>query len=361
MESTLPRLSDLTRDQLQQHRSIDFARWVCAQAATGGSGVDAAAAFYLEHWPRTFSADLVRKSLELDTKAAVAVGNTTDTTWALPLVSPKPLTDAFLQIVRPQEIVGQLVGVRRVPVNTPIPVWNPTSPSSAKWVAQGAMKPIAAFAFGSATLTPAKIQCSCVVTKELLKLSVPGSEGALRDILAFQVVLGTNEEFIIPARVAVANTNPGSVTNAGTLVTTANDPALDAKAVLTALVAARPQVTNPTLIMNVDAASALIATDKHRDLALTGGIAFGAQVIVSPAAGKTIAAIDPSAVLLNDQGVEIDSSQQASILLDSAPAVPDATTVYASLFQLNMVALRAERFVTWKLTAATACQYSTRA
>jgi hypothetical protein len=36
------------------------------------------------------------------------------------------------------------------------------------------------------------------VTKELLKLSQPGSETALRDILVFQVVTGVNQEFIDP-------------------------------------------------------------------------------------------------------------------------------------------------------------------
>jgi hypothetical protein len=116
---------------------------------------------YLERWPRGFSADIVRKSLELETKAAVAAGTTTDSAWAQPLVSPKPLADGFLSLVRPPEVVSPLPGVRRVPVETPVPVWNPNSPSSATWVAQGQMKAIAAFAFGSATLGAAKIQCGC--------------------------------------------------------------------------------------------------------------------------------------------------------------------------------------------------------
>ena len=359
----MERLADVTARQLAEQRALDFSRWVAAQAATGAAGPEAAAAYYLDRWPRTLSHDLVRKVLVgLETKAAVAPGTTTDATWAGPLIGPKPLADSFLNIVRPQEILGQLVGVLRVPLDTPIPLWTPNAVSAAGWVGQGVMKALSAFAFTSATLTPAKIQIAVAVTKELLVLALPGSEAALRDILALQIVTGVNEEFITPARVAVANGRPGSVTNVGTLVVTQNDPVKDAAAVLAALVAARPQVTNPTLIMNVDAASALIATDHHRDLTLTGGIAFGAKAIVVPAAGKTIAALDPSAVLLSDLGVEFDASRQASIVLDSAPvSPPDENTVSVSLFQRNLVALRAERYISWKLTAAAACQYTTRA
>jgi hypothetical protein len=364
----MPRLSDLTRDQLSYRRSLDYSRWIAARIETGGAGPAAAAARYLDKWPRSISQDLVRKALTLDTqeldladKAAVAIGNTTDAAWAGALVTPKELRDAFLTIVRPQEIPSQLPGIRHVPLATPVPTWNPNSPSSATWIGQGVLKPITQFAFGSATVTPAKVQCGCALTRELLEFGMPDSDLAIRDVLAFQVVTGVNEEFILPARAAVANERPGSVTNAGTLVTTANDPVVDAKAVLTALQVARPTAT-PVLIMDGTAASALIATDKHRDLTLTGGIAFGAKTLVVPAAGKTIAAIDPSAVLLSDLSVEFDTSRHASIVLDSTPAaVPDEEKVYVSLFQRNLIGLRAERFISWKLTAAVACQYTTRA
>jgi hypothetical protein len=48
--------------------------------------------------------------------------------------------------------------------------------------------------------------------------------------------------------------------------------------------------------------------------------------------------------------------------MDSAPMSPaDATTVYVSLFQNNMVALRAERFVNWKRASDFAVTYLTAA
>lgn len=365
-DAPMERLADLTKNQLTHARSLDYARWISAQAFTGAAGPQAAAQHFLERWPQSFSVDLVRKALTLDTqaieldrKAAIAAGTTTGADWAAPLIGPQPLAEAFLTIVRPLEIVDQLPGVRKVPLNTPIPIWNPTAPSSASWVGEGLLKPIVSFSFGKATLTTAKIQVMCSVTRELLELAMPGSETSLRDVLAFQLSTGVNEEFILPARAAVANGRPGSVTNVGTLVTTANDPVVDTKAVLAALQAARPTAT-PVLVMDATAAAAVIATNLHPNLTLAGGIAYGAQVIVAAAAGKTIAAIDPSAVLLSDLGVEFTASSRADIVMDNAP-VGGAGAVVQSMFQLNMTALRAERFISWKLTAATAVQYTTRA
>ena len=56
----------------------------------------------------------------------------------------------------------------------------------------------------------------------------------------------------------------------------------------------------------------------------------------------------------------IDASREASLQMDSAPASPaDATTVMVSLWQHNMVGLRAERFANWKRANANAVKYLT--
>ena len=56
----------------------------------------------------------------------------------------------------------------------------------------------------------------------------------------------------------------------------------------------------------------------------------------------------------------IDASTEASLQMDSAPASPvDATTVYASMFQMNAVALRAERYITWKRVGTNTVKYLT--
>jgi hypothetical protein len=48
--------------------------------------------------------------------------------------------------------------------------------------------------------------------------------------------------------------------------------------------------------------------------------------------------------------------------MDSAPTdTVDATTVYLSLWQRNLVGLKAERIITWKVARATAVTYITTA
>jgi hypothetical protein len=54
------------------------------------------------------------------TKAAVAVGTTTDSTWAGPLVVTQPLNE-FLEMLRPRTLLGRIPGLRYVPFNVSVP------------------------------------------------------------------------------------------------------------------------------------------------------------------------------------------------------------------------------------------------
>ena len=54
------------------------------------------------------------------TKAAVAVGTTTDATWAGPLVVTQPLNE-FLELLRPRTLLGRIPGLRQVPFNVSVP------------------------------------------------------------------------------------------------------------------------------------------------------------------------------------------------------------------------------------------------
>jgi hypothetical protein len=60
-------------------------------------------------------------------------------------------------------------------------------------------------------------------------------------------------------------------------------------------------------------------------------------------------------LLADDGQATIDASTEASLQMDSAPATPATTTV--SLWQSNMIGIRAERFITWLKARAAAAQY----
>jgi hypothetical protein len=86
----------------------------------------------------------------------------------------------------------------------------------------------------------------------------------------------------------------------------------------------------------------------------------GITVIPSQSMGTTVAMVQPDAILYaDDGGVTIDVSQEASVQMDSAPDNPAlATTVLTSLWQNNLVGLRAERFINWKKARAGCVQYT---
>jgi hypothetical protein len=85
---------------------------------------------------------------------------------------------------------------------------------------------------------------------------------------------------------------------------------------------------------------------------MNGGTFFGLPVITSTNvtqgdSGSTIILMKPSEILLaDDGGVTLDASREASLELDDSPGGAGKNLV--SLWQNNMIALRAERFINWQ-------------
>jgi hypothetical protein len=82
-------------------------------------------------------------------------------------------------------------------------------------------------------------------------------------------------------------------------------------------------------------------------------------VIISNNVGNRVVLVHaPSILYADDGGVSIDVSREATVQMDSAPTdTVDATTVYISLWQRNLVGLRAERFITWIRGRTAAVRY----
>ena len=80
-----------------------------------------------------------------------------------------------------------------------------------------------------------------------------------------------------------------------------------------------------------------------------GGNVNGLTVVTSGAAGTNVIGLIPPLILYGDDGgVTVDVSREASLQMSDTPMDPaDATTVFVSLWQNNLVGLRAEWFVSW--------------
>ena len=59
--------------------------------------------------------------------------------------------------------------------------------------------------------------------------------------------------------------------------------------------------------------------------------------------------LDAPALLVADDGVTLDTSDQALVAMDDAPTPATALTLYTSLWAENMVGIKVERALNWTI------------
>jgi HK97 family phage major capsid protein/HK97 family phage prohead protease len=308
-------------------------------------------------------------------RSAVEAGNTTDSTWAGPLVNYQILATEFIDYLRPLTIIGQVQGFRRVPFKIKVP--RQTGGATVNWVGEGKIKPVSSLAFDSVSLDFSKIAGIIPLTEELVRLSSPSAEALVRDDLAAAIVQFMDSEFVDPNN-AATDVSPASITyGASATVATGTTAAafrLDAKTMLAGLLASNQQISGGTWLMTQQQAIAFslmttsIGAPQFPGITPTGGTLIGFPVVTSenipnvsgsPADGSPIIFVLPKEVLLaDDGGVTIDVSREASLQMNTAPDSPEtASTVTINLWQHNMIAIKAERFINWKARRSTCCAY----
>jgi len=313
-------------------------------------------------------------------KAAVGVGTTTDATWASPLVAFTVMANEFVELLRPETIIGRIPGLRRVPFNIQMPAT--TTGSTVAWVGENAPKPVGQMAFTTIQLRWAKAAGIIVLTQELVKFSNPAAEAVVRADLIAAMAQFLDRQFVDPSVAAVTNVSPASITNGVTPVTRTgtNQAAFvtDVTTLLTTFLTANLSTAGGVWIMTQRQALSLslmltsLGNRFYPDISATGGTLLGYPVIASenipsvggsPADGTPIIfAIAPEIFLADDGQVVIDASDQASVQMDTAPdSPPTASTALVSLWQMNFVGLRAERWINWAKRRSTAVGYISNA
>ncbi|HMJ81940.1 MAG TPA: HK97 family phage prohead protease [Vicinamibacterales bacterium] len=340
MAATLPRLSDITRDQTREVQSLDFCRYLsCLVNWRGVAG--SAAELYLHRFNDSYSAGTIRKSMQdnlsLEMKAAVAAGTTTDATWAKPLVGIQQLTAGFLAVAHSQSLLGRIPDLQLIPFNAKVPYQ--TADATFQWVSENSMTPTSKLAFSDGIILPATKGLGIVVlTAELVKLSGAGMEKAMRRVLISGLNAWLDKQFLDPAVAAVAGKNPASITNGITPIATTGNLVNDVKTLIGQFFTASPGSNAPVLLANGGNAAAI-----------RGQVpGFGLEVIATEAALTNVVMIDPDRVFYGDDGIEVQHSEQAMLEMNDAPTTPPtAATVLVSLWQQNLAGFRVTRFVSW--------------
>jgi HK97 family phage major capsid protein len=302
-------------------------------------------------------------------KAAVNPGTIAEPAWAAPLAVQRPMQDEFLDLLRPETILGKVSGFKRVPFNVSVPIQ--TGGGTYAWVGEGAPKPVGNLQFSSTTLGIAKAAGIIVISEELAKISSPSAEAVVRNDMIRGMAQYLDQQFIDPTVAAVTNVSPASITNGAngfaTAGTSADNARTDIKRAITLFTASLLSVSEAVLIMseaNAFALSTALSTNSmpiYPNLTAKGGTILGVPVITSQTAGSVVALVHaPSILFADDGGVNIDVSREASLEMNTTPTSPVAAgTVLVSLWQQNLIGLRAERFINWKRARTTAVVYTT--
>lgn len=340
---------------------LGFARLAMSMYASKGDAHGA-----LAFAEKTFQND---SRLATVLKAAVSAGGTISPTWAGNLIDYQNLSSEFVEFLRPRTIIGQfgvngVPSLRRVPFNVQIP--GKSASGSAAWVGEGYAKPVTSSAYDARTLKWAKIAAISVITEELARFADPSIQTLVRDDLAEAVIERADIDFINPAKAAGtgASLSPASITNGVTPVIATGDPACDIGKLWA--VADNNNLPISSAVYITDARTARQLTQQkdalgnkvYPDVTLTGGKIDGVPLVISNYSPRDsggsifILAFASEIYLADDDIVTIDTSREASILMDSnaAASMNSLTPTGASLvsmFQTNSIAIRAERYINW--------------
>jgi HK97 family phage major capsid protein len=297
-------------------------------------------------------------------KAAVPIGTTTDATWAGPLVpTMQTITSEFLALLRPATLIDRIPGIVSVPFNIRVPAQ--TGGGTYGWVGESLSKPVTKLSFASVTLTIHKAAGIVVFTEELARNSTPAAEDVVRRDMVEGIAQFLDSQFIDPAVAAVAGVNPASVTNGVTPIVSVDNVIADLRAIFAALGAANIDPSGGTLLLSPGNAFALATymvsgMFVFPAISMTGGTLVGVNVVTSSVLGSNVVFIARNTVMMADDGIMIDISREASVQMDSAPTSPP-TAPLVSLWQQNLVGLRADRFITWIRARAAGVQLVTGA
>lgn len=314
--------------------------------------------------------------IQMALKAAVTAGTTLDSGYGQTISYARDLEAEFVDFLRPQTILGKLTRVTDVPFN--VRYGSQTTGGTANWVGQGKPKPLTSFTFSSGTLGITKLAAIAVLADELVRVSSPSAEALVRKSLAGCVVQQMDLDLIDPGNAGTSNVKPASLTNGVSVLTSAGtsdaNVITDLGKLLKPIVEAKLDPSEVTFIMPATLAMALgfltnsLGQLVFPNIGVEGGNLRGYRVVASQQAAFTsnygnivVAVHEPSVLLADDGDVSIDVSREASLeMLDGSLVQDGAAGTGASLvsmWQTNMLAVRAERTVNWKKARTAAVQW----
>jgi HK97 family phage major capsid protein len=337
-----------------------FTRYAMSLAAAKGNTM-AAAEIAKAVWSKE------TPEVEAVLRAAVAAGTTTDTTWAAPLAQYVQMASEFVELLYPETFIGRMAGFHSVPFLVRMP--RQTAGASAGWVGEGSPKPTSSLSFESVTIPHTKIAVIVAITEELARFSSPSAEATVRNDLIRTISEFMDKQLVDPTINSIADVSPASITyGANTADSTGKTVAqvtADLNGAMTSLAVNNIPLRNRYWLLHPRTANYLMTLRTQQDIfafrdEMVLGKLLGIPFLMSanmplfdqtspsdPSTLETyIVLVEASEIFLADDGqVMLDVSREASLQMLTNPAGGAAQLV--SLWQNNLVGIRAERFIYW--------------
>lgn len=308
-------------------------------------------------------------------KATVSAGTNASGNWAAALTDDTsgPFAD-FAEYLRPMTILGKF-GQGNIPSLRTVPfrqrLITQSGAGAAYWTGEAKPKGLTSFNFTSTTLEPLKAATIAVLSMENIRDSSPSSDVIVRDQLVAALTDRLDTDFIDPTNSGSANVKPAAITNgaqaiAATTYTDADDVRLDIRSVMQYFINANNPPSQGVWIMSSGNALALsllvngLGQAEFPGIGMNGGTFAGLPVITSEYIGTYVALVNASDIFVGDEGgIAVDMSTEASLeMLDTGFTQDQPTGAsLVSLWQNNLVGLRAERTINWSRRRDSAVTY----
>jgi HK97 family phage major capsid protein len=335
-------------------RGRDYARFITSLARSKGdlcsAAREAASSWGVSSAPAVLlsrAADVGGSSFEQWRKSAVDAGGTASTSWSASLATAGQMQADLLAAVAARSILGRLDRVRRVPAFLPAP--RADGVTSADWLAEGQPIPCRVTTADSVILSPRKVGGLLVLSVELVKHSDSRAEALVRQAL-INAASRLADGKLLSSDAAVSGVSPAGLGFGVTPLQSSGNVLTDIEEMINAY--------------SGDLDSAVILTDKLTAVQIglrnsgnanivvgaRGGEAVGIPVLVSDSSprsssGGQLLLLDQAQLMVSDEGIDVDASQEAAVQMDDAPGAGPQTLT--SLWQNGLVGMRLIRFLDW--------------
>ena len=253
----------------------------------------------------------------------------------------------FMALVRARSLTGQIAGWRKTGFH--IPTLAAAISANGSFVREGRAIPVAENALVPLSLPTTAIKTIVVTTKEVATGAGANFESGLSGDLVRAIANAEAMALLDPANAGLAGVSPASILNGVTAIPSTGEPAAD----LTALVRNFTGDLSQAVLVSSPATAIALHGAGYEGAGPRGGDVAGLPLftsggVPSDGSGSLLVLLDPSRILLADEGADVELAQHADLEVSSTPANPTvAATVMVSLWQRGLVGFLGTRRVGW--------------